>query len=119
MAKKSKKSQAALQQKQEQQQRRQSDAEVGLGPTPGTLEGRVTLVTSLHGYDGTSTEEKIDNMITRHDVVMINRSWCLFSIDATDFLVQMGANVHSFEVDNHDNGSRILKYLAKKYNHRT
>ena len=82
-------------------------------------EGRVTLVTDLSGYDGISLNEKVDAFTRQHGVVMVNRSWCLFSVDAMDFLVQMGVHVHTLEVDTHPQGSLIRKYLSDKYKHRT
>jgi glutaredoxin len=50
---------------------------------------------------------------------MINRSWCLFSIDALDFLVQFGVDVYSLELDNHPQGALIMKYLKEKYKYKT
>ena len=102
-------------------QQLQGDEEVGHGTstTDRTTQGQVTLVTDLTEYEGISVNEKVDSMIKRHGVVMINRSWCLFSIDAIDFLLQLGVDVYSLEVDNHPQGSQILKYVSKKFNHKT
>jgi len=64
--------------------------------------GQVVLVTDLATtYPGISIGEKVDQLIQQEKVVMINRSWCLFSIDAIDFLVQLGVHVQSLEVDHH------------------
>jgi len=81
--------------------------------------GTVTVVTDLGSYEGLSVGEKVDDFIKKNEVVMINRSWCLFSIDAQDFLVQMGVNVHSIETDQHPQGAAILKYISTKYKHKT
>ena len=99
----------------------QGDEEEGLETdTPSSsTQGQVTLVTDLTDYEGISVNEKVDSLIKSHGVVMINRSWCLFSIDAIDFLLQLGVDVYSLEVDNHPQGSQILKYAAKKFKHKT
>lgn len=87
--------------------------------TPPSEAGRVTVVTDLDPYEGLSVGEKVDDLIRKNEVVIINRSWCLFSIDAIDFLVQMGIHVHSLETDQHPQGAAILKYLTTKYKHKT
>lgn len=102
------------------QSQQQGDEEEGHGTsTTSRTQGQVTLVTDLTVYEGISTNEKVDSMIKTHGVVMINRSWCLFSIDAIDFLGQLGVDVYSLELDNHPQGSQILKYVSKKFNHKT
>lgn len=103
-----------------QPQSQLGDEEQGHGnSTAGRTQGQVTLVTDLSNYEGISINEKVDSVIQTHSVVMINRSWCLFSIDAIDFLGQLGVDVYSLEVDNHPHGNQILKYVAKKFNHKT
>lgn len=84
-------------------------------PTPGD----VTMIESLQEYNGQNIYEKVDSMIKAHQVVLVNRSWCLFSIDAVDFLSRMGVSVHSFEVDNHPHEAAIVKHLKTKYSHDT
>jgi len=101
----------------EEEQGRSSDDASSSAPS-----GQVILVADdlLATYPGSSIGEKVDNLIQQEKVVMINRSWCLFSIDAMDFLVvQLGVTVHSLEVDHHPQGAAILKYVQQKYNHKT
>jgi glutaredoxin len=81
--------------------------------------GKVTVVTDLDAYEGLSYAEKVDSFVQKHPVVMVNRSWCLFSTDALEFLVQLGVTVYSLEVDKHPQGALILKHLTKKWNHNT
>ncbi|KAL3913695.1 MAG: hypothetical protein SGARI_000526, partial [Bacillariaceae sp.] len=51
---------------------------------------------------------------------MFNRSWCLFSVDAMDFMVgQLQVSVYSLEIDTHPQGKDILKYVAKKTGQKT
>jgi hypothetical protein len=84
-------------------------------PTPG----KVTVIESLQGYEGDNLYEKLDAFIKAHEIAMVNRSWCLFSIDAVDFLSRMGIAVHSFEVDNHSHEKYLVKHLKQKYSHDT
>ena len=84
-------------------------------PTPG----EVTVITSLNGYEGQNQYEKLDSFIAAHPVAMVNRSWCLFSIDAVDFLSRMGVSVHSLEIDLHPHGNELAKYLKKKLSYDT
>lgn len=41
--------------------------------------GTVHTITDLEGYPGESIAEKVDAAIEEHPVLMIDRSWCLFS----------------------------------------
>ena len=83
-------------------------------------EGTVTIVTDLETYEGKTLEEKLDTFVAAHPVVMINRSWCLFSVDAIAFLTkQLGVSIHSLEIDVHPQGKDIIKYLGNKLNHKT
>lgn len=84
-------------------------------PTPGV----VTVVESLQAYEGANIYEKVDALIAAHPVVLFNRSWCLFSIDAVDFLMRMGVSLQSFELDNQPHETAIVKYLKQKYEHET
>jgi glutaredoxin len=80
----------------------------------------VTVVVDLSGYRGETLQEKIDDFIQVHPVAMFNRTWCLFSVDAQDFLIHdMHVSVHSIEVDIHPQGKEILKYIWKKTGHET
>jgi hypothetical protein len=98
----------------QQQETSQRDVEEGTSPM-----ACATVVNDLSNYEGISLNEKVDSFIKKHAVVMINRSWCLFSIDALDFLVQFGVDVYSLELDNHPQGAVIMKYLKEKYKHKT
>jgi glutaredoxin len=83
-------------------------------------EAKVNVVKDLNIFEGAVLEEKIDSLIDAYPVVMFNRTWCLFSVDAQDFLVrQVGVPVHSVEVDKHPQGKDILKYVYDKTNHKT
>ncbi|CAJ1952180.1 unnamed protein product [Cylindrotheca closterium] len=80
----------------------------------------VHVITDIDAYNGSTLGEKIDAMIASHPVVMINRTWCLFSVDAIDFLVQqLNVPVHSVEVDVHPQGKEILKYVTDKCSYHT
>lgn len=80
---------------------------------------KVNIVTDFDIYQGDTLEEKIDSFIESHPVVMFNRTWCLFSVDAQNFLVlQMNVTVHSVEVDMHPQGKEILKYVYEKTKYR-
>mmetsp|Transcript_42737 Transcript_42737/g.103372 ORF Transcript_42737/g.103372 Transcript_42737/m.103372 type:complete len:375 (+) Transcript_42737:126-1250(+) len=80
----------------------------------------VHVVTDIDAYEGSTLGEKIDTLIASHPVVMINRTWCLFSVDAINFLVvQLNVPVHSIEVDVHPQGKEILKYVSEKRNYHT
>jgi len=78
----------------------------------------VTVVEDLDVYEGATLEDRIDTFIGSHNVVMINRTWCLFSVDAQEFLCeQLNVDVFSLEVDRHHDGKRILKHCTQKTNH--
>ncbi|KAL3944922.1 MAG: hypothetical protein SGBAC_001013 [Bacillariaceae sp.] len=80
----------------------------------------VHVVTDIDSYNGSTLGEKIDTLIASHAVVMINRTWCLFSVDAINFLVlQLNVPVHSIEVDVHPQGKEILQYVKEKTNYHT
>ncbi|CAB9506706.1 Glutaredoxin [Seminavis robusta] len=81
--------------------------------------GEVITISSLQDYNGGNVYQKLDSFIAQHDCVMVNRSWCLFSIDALDFMTRMGVDVYSIEVDNHPHGEAIVKYLKQKLEHST
>jgi len=83
-------------------------------------EAEVHVITDLDVYEGNTLGEKIDSLIASEPVVMINRTWCLFSVDAQNFLVyQMNVSVHSIEVDTHPQGKDILSYVYEKHKHKT
>lgn len=84
-------------------------------PTPG----EVTVVTTLDGYEGQNQYEKLVSFIAAHPVSMVNRSWCLFSVDAVDFLSRMGVSVHSLQIDLHPHGKELAKYLKNKLSYDT
>mmetsp|Transcript_121002 Transcript_121002/g.349619 ORF Transcript_121002/g.349619 Transcript_121002/m.349619 type:complete len:369 (+) Transcript_121002:715-1821(+) len=80
----------------------------------------VTVVTDLEPYEGNTIEEKTDSFIQSHQVVMFNKTWCLFSVDAQEFLTeQMKVPLHSIEVDLHPQGKAILKHVQDKTKHKT
>jgi glutaredoxin len=72
-------------------------------------------ITDLDVYKGETLGEKIDSLVQTYPVVMITRSWCLFSVDALNFLVkQMGVSVHCVDVDKHPQGKEILQCVYEK-----
>jgi glutaredoxin 3 len=80
-----------------------------------TEEAKAIAITDLDVYKGESLGEKIDSLIQTHPVVMFTRTWCLFSVDALNFLVkQMGVSVHCVEVDEHPQGKEILQCMYEK-----
>jgi glutaredoxin len=102
----------------------EKDVEIGM-PKPKNDakvqgEAKVNIVKDLSIFEGAVLEDKVDSLIDAYPVVMFNRTWCLFSVDAQDFLVrQVGVSVHSVEVNKHPRGKDILKYVYKKTNHKT
>lgn len=83
-------------------------------------EATVTVVGSLEAYKGRTLEEKVDSFIADHPVVMFNKTWCLFSVDAQQFLIeQMKVSIHCIEVDIHPQGKAILKHIQEKTGHKT
>jgi glutaredoxin len=83
-------------------------------------EAKVTVISDLDVYEGDNLEEKIESLIESHPVVMFNRTWCLFSVDAQNFLVgQLNVPVHSVEIDTHPQGKEIMKCVSNLTNHET
>jgi glutaredoxin 3 len=83
-------------------------------------EANVNVVNDLSRFEGLVLEDKVDSLIDAYPVVMFSRTWCLFCVDAQDFLVrQVGVPVHSVEVDKHPQGKDILKYVYEKTNHKS
>lgn len=81
---------------------------------------RVTVVSDLSIYQGDTLEERVNDFILAHPVVMITKTWCLFSKDAQSFLVEeMKVSIHVVEVDSHPNGKAILKHVQSKTRHKT
>ncbi len=80
----------------------------------------VTVVTDLSVYQGQTLEERIDSFINEHDVVMFQKTWCLFSVDAQQFLIeQMRVSIHAIELDMHPLGKAIQKHVHQKTGHST
>jgi len=85
-----------------------------------TEQAELHRISDIDAYEGSTLEDKVDTFIRSHPVVMINRTWCLFSVDAINFLVvQLNVPVHSIEVDVHPQGKEILKYVSEKRNYHT
>mmetsp|Transcript_45721 Transcript_45721/g.110786 ORF Transcript_45721/g.110786 Transcript_45721/m.110786 type:complete len:421 (+) Transcript_45721:47-1309(+) len=85
-----------------------------------TEQAELHRISDIDAYEGSTLEDKVDTFIRSHPVVMINRTWCLFSVDAQNFLLQqIQVPVHSIEVDVHPKGKEILKYVKKKTKHYT
>jgi glutaredoxin-related protein len=81
---------------------------------------KVVTVTDLSRYYGDTLVEQIDSFIESHPVVMFNRTWCLFSVDAVAFLVnELHVTVHSVDVDTIPAGKDILTYISEKTGHKT
>lgn len=86
----------------------------------GKNEAKANIISDLDVYEGLTLGEKIDSLIKAHPVVIFSRTWCLFSVDAQNFLVlQMGVSVHTVEVDIHPLGKDILQYVYQKENCKT
>lgn len=82
--------------------------------------GTVTVVSNLDVYYGSTLELKIDSFIASHPVVMFNKTFCLFSMDAQEFLTkEVKTSLHIIQVDMIPKGNTILKYVQKKTQHRT
>jgi glutaredoxin len=98
----------------------QQDVESQVSSTRQENTATVTTVTDLDCYEGRSLEQKVDSFIRAHPVVMFNKTWCLFSVDARQFLIeQMKVSLHAIEVDIHPRGKAILKYVQAKTGHTT
>lgn len=82
-------------------------------------EATASVVTDLDEFEGVILEDKIDTLIDTYPVVMFNRTWCLFSVDAINFLLGLGVSVHSVEVDVHPCGKEIISYIFEKTSHKT
>ncbi|CAJ1952184.1 unnamed protein product [Cylindrotheca closterium] len=92
-----------------------------VGATVRTTESaEESVIIDIDAYEGSTLGEKIEAIIASHSVVMFNRTWCLFSVDAIDFMVkQLNVPVHSVEIDVHPQGKEILKYVTQKTKHAT
>ena len=86
---------------------------------PKRNRGNLITISDLSSYKGDTLEEQAESFVKAHPISMINRSWCLFSIDAIDFLLQLGVDVHSLELDKHHQGNAIMKHLSEKFKHKT
>jgi glutaredoxin len=87
----------------------------GDGAASNMPEASAFIVTDLGVYKGETLAEQVESFIHMHPVVMFNRTWCLFSVDAMDFMVkQLQVSVHSLEVDIHPKGKEIIKYISQK-----
>lgn len=77
-------------------------------------------VVDISTYPGNTIEEKVDNFIKSHSVVMISKSLCAFCRDVKDLLTnQIGVKLHLIEVNLHPDGDKVFEYVRKKYNHKT
>lgn len=84
---------------------------------PGTS---ITVVDDLEKYYGSTLEFKVDSFIASHPVVMFTKTWCLFSLDAQQFLLkEVKVSIHVIEIDRHPQGKAILKYVQAMTEHRT
>lgn len=78
------------------------------------------VVTDLESYPGSTTTEKIDSAIDLHAIFIISRSTCPFCRDVKDLLAsQIGATIHSIEIDQHPDGNKIFAYSKSKTGHPT
>jgi glutaredoxin 3 len=67
-----------------------------------------------------SLEESVDMLIRTSKVVVFEKSWCLFSIDSKDFLLnQLGVSFISIPVDEAKDGDAIVKYIQQETGHKT
>lgn len=92
----------------------------GGGQREAEEETKVTVVTDLSVYNGETLGEQVNSFITSHPVVMFQKTWCLFSIDAQQFLTeQMRVSVHVIELDVHPQGKAIQKHIQDRTGHNT
>lgn len=81
---------------------------------------KVTVITDLSVYNGQTLEEQVDAFIAAYPVVMFQKTWCLFSIDAQQFMTeQMQVSVHTIELDMHPHGKAIQKHIQQRTGHNT
>jgi glutaredoxin 3 len=74
---------------------------------------RSIVVTDLESYPGSDTTQKLDAAIDLHKIFIVSKSNCPFCRDVKDLLVnQLGATIHSVEINEHPLGSKIFA-LAK------
>lgn len=89
-------------------------------PTVMFPQATITIVETLDEYQGDSIAEQVESFIAAHPVVMFSKTWCLFSLDAQDFLTNiMNVSVHVLEADVHPQGKAILKHVQTQTKHRT
>ena len=89
-----------------------TDLEMGSTPLPeSAIEPvDVAVVSDLSQYSGDSLEDKVESFFQQHPVAIISKTWCPFSNDVKDLLVnQIGVEVHTIEVNAHPEGSSIFK----------
>ena len=83
-------------------------------------EGKVTVVTAEElemNYEGDTLDEKLKELIDTHSIVMFQKTWCLFSMDAQTFLThQLGCDVWVIEVDVHPQGKDISVFIYERTN---
>jgi glutaredoxin 3 len=71
-------------------------------------------------YPAETLEQSIDLMIHTSKVVIFEKSWCLFSMDAKDFLLQqLGVSFVSIPIDETKDGDRIAHYIKTETGHKT
>jgi len=79
-----------------------------------------TILDVQDSFPAGSLEESIDALITTERVVMFEKTWCLFSRDAKEFLrCQLGVSLTTVPVDLCKNGDAVAHYVKHKTHHRT
>jgi glutaredoxin 3 len=74
---------------------------------------RSIVVTDLESYPGSDIAQKLDAAIDQHSIFIVSKSNCPFCRDVKDLLMnQLGATIHSIEINEHPQGSKIFA-LAK------
>lgn len=58
----------------------------------------VTNVTDLKSYNGSTVDEKIASMTSKHGVVVFSKSFCPFCIEVKKTFQALNVPIHVFEV---------------------
>lgn len=86
----------------------------------GGLAKEIIIGEDLSAYSGISVGEKMDKMIKQHLVVMVEKTWCPYCVEAKKLmLTKICVDVHVIQVDKHSLGKEFQKHLVKKYNFKT
>lgn len=82
----------------------------------------ITKIVNLDHYKGDTLEDRVDNLIQSHGVVIFSKSFCPFCLDVKDFLSQtIGVKgIYTIEINELDKqGTAIHKHIKATTGHAT